>query len=480
MSEDTSARRSSAQHFGSRMGFVVAAVGSAVGFGNLWKFPFMVGMQGGGQFVIAYLCCVALIGAALMIGEVVIGRLAQQSPYQAFRELVRRGVAERSWWWGAVGALCVIAAFAILSAYAVVGGWVLLYTGLSLMTLLGLRGGLPAGGSPDDYRALFEGIHLHNGSNIAGMVVFMFLTIIVVMRGVQDGIERFSSILMAAFVVLMIALFGYATTLDGFGDAWTFMWSGIAPGATTASRLSGVGVLEALGHAFFSLSLGMGAMLTYGSFLREDDDVVGTSLLITIADTAVSLLACLVIFPITFTAGLSPEAGPGLVFQAIPFALQDLPGGAFITFAFFALLVVVGLTSSIALLAVASAAARDTLGWSTERAAAICGGAITLLGIPAAVAANHDVFGDAVLQATGFNWFDLVFAIADKGLLPLGALGITLFVGWGIKPHILKDAIATGSSIGSRRWFFRGWYLVVRYLVPGAIGVILLHGIGVV
>ncbi|MFH1811072.1 MAG: sodium-dependent transporter [Pseudomonadota bacterium] len=447
--------------WGSRLGFVLAAAGSAIGLGNIWKFPYITGVNGGGLFVLIYLVCITGVGLPIMMAEILIGRTAQRSPVGAFRLLSRPGSP-----WVGVGWLGFAAAFVILSYYSVVAGWALHYSWLSL------SGGI-AGHSVEELKPLFGQIYQDTGLNLFWHVVFMALTVGIVIGGVRGGVERAARVLMPVLFVMMLALLVYAMTLDGFGQGLRFVF------APHRESLSSAGVLEALGHSFFTLSLGMGAMLTYGSYLSPRESVVATSAAVTLLDTFIALMACLILFPITFSFGMEPAAGPGLVFTNIPIALSQVPAGAVWSTVFFLLLVFAALTSAISLLEVAAAYFIDERGWSRRRAVLLCGAAITVFGIPSALSGGTALFGSGVQALTGRNWFDTFDYLASNWMLPLGGLGIALFVSWRVGDAARREALAQGSTLGVLKGFYLTWLSLLRYVVPVAIVAIVLHAIGV-
>lgn len=444
--------------WGSRMGFVLAAAGSAIGLGNIWKFPYITGENGGGFFVLIYVGCVVLVGLPIMIAEILIGRAAGVSTVSAFRKLAPQGRA-----WAAVGWLGVAAGFVILSYYSVVAGWALHYAWLAI------SGGLSEM-QPDQVKALFGQVYLSAPLNLGWHFAFMGITVAVVYAGVHRGIERWARILMPTMLATLVALAIYVSTLSGFGPALDFVFG------AHAEKLTAAGVLEALGHAFFTLSLGMGAMLTYGSYFNRQGDLVAAGLAIGILDTVVALLACVVLFPITFSYGMEPAAGPGLVFQSIPVALSQLTGGRVVASAFFTLLVFAALTSAISLLEVASAYFIDERGWSRHRAVMVTGGSIALLGIPSALSGGTHLFGDGFAALFGRNWFDLLDYLASNWMLPLGGMGIALFTAFRIDPAIRHDEFLRGTRLGR---LYVGWLLLLRYLVPLGVGAVFLHALGV-
>ncbi len=455
------------EHWSGRLAFVLAATGSAVGLGNIWKFPYITGVNGGGWFVLIYLICVATVALPIMVAEIMLGRATQRSPVLAFRKLA----GPRSPWQG-IGWLGVAAAFVILSYYSVVAGWTLHYSWLALSQGF-------AGMQPAEVEALFGQVYADPGINLFWHGLFMLLTIAIVAAGVNAGVERWSRILMPLLFLMILALVLRAAGTDGFGPALDFVFG------AHSDRLTPAGVLEALGHSFFTLSLGMGAMLTYGSYLRARDDVVTTSLAVGGLDTLISLMACMMIFPIIFVAGLTPAAGPGLVFVSLPIAFGQLPGGALWAAVFFVLLAVAALTSAISLLEVAVSHAIDWRGVSRRRAAIGIGAVIFVLGIPSALSGGTPLFGSDFAAATealfgeghGKNWFDLADYLASNWMLPLGGLGIAVFVAWRMGEHAREQAFRAGSRFARLYW---GWVWLLRYIVPVGVVAVFLHALGII
>ena len=444
-------------HWGSRIGFILAAAGSAVGLGNIWKFPYVTGENGGGIFVLVYLACVLLVGLPVMIAEILIGRSTQNSPVGAFKSLA----GARSPWVG-MGWLSVISAFVLLSFYSVVAGWSLHYTWLSISGQL-------AGLGPDNVASVFGSLHASAGANLFWHLIFMGLTVAVVFGGVSKGVERWSRILMPALLIMMLVLLVNSLMLDGFGKAFSFLFG------FHQDKFTAAGALEALGQAFFSLSLGMGAMLTYGSYLRRQDDVVGASVTISALDTCIALVASLMLFPIIFSHGMEPAAGPGLVFISVPIALSQMPGTTFLATVFFALLVFAALTSAISMLEVATSYLIDQRGWQRHRAAVAAGLTTAILGLPAALSGGTRVFGSGMEALVGKNWFDSLDYLVTNWMLPLGGLGIALFTAWRMNQRLRQDEFLSGSRL---RTFYRGWLFLLKYPVPVAILLVFLHAVG--
>ena len=443
----------------SRLGFILAAAGSAVGLGNIWKFPYITGENGGGAFVLIYLMSIVLVGLPIMVGEVLLGRSTGLSPVGAFGKLS----SPRSLWVG-VGWLGVLSAFVILSYYSVVAGWALHYMALSVTGQLVDLGVDRIGG-------LFGDVYGSIGINLFWHMAFMAVTVVVVIKGVQKGIERWSLILMPALLVMLLGLLVKAITMDGFGDAFAFVF------APHTDKLTPASILEAVGHSFFTLSLGMGAMLTYGSYMSKKEDLVGAAVAVCVLDTLVALLACLILFPITFTFGMEPAGGPGLVFKNIPIAFAQMPAGSFLATVFFALLVFAALTSAISLLEVAASYFIDQHGWGRRKATLATGSIIAIVGIPSALSGGTALFGERFAATFGKNWFDTFDYLASNWMLPLGGLGIALFTAWRVGDEARKSAFLSGSRWGST---YRAWLMVLRYVVPVGVIAVFLHAIGVI
>ena len=444
-------------HWGSRIGFILAAAGSAVGLGNIWKFPYVTGENGGGIFVLVYLACVVLVGLPVMIAEILIGRTTQSSPVGAFKSLA----GTRSPWVG-MGWLGVVSAFILLSFYSVVAGWSLHYTWLSISGQL-------AGLGPENMAPVFGNLNRSVEANLFWHLIFMGLTIAVVFGGVSKGVERWSRILMPALLIMMLVLLGNSLTLDGFGKAVQFLFG------FHQDKFTAAGALEALGHAFFSLSLGMGAMLTYGSYLRRRDDIVGASVTISALDTCIALVASLMLFPIIFSYGMEPAAGPGLVFISVPIALSQMPGTTFLATVFFALLVFAALTSAISMLEVATSYLIDQRGWQRRRAAVAAGLTTALVGLPSALSGGTHLFGSGMEALVGRNWFDSLDYLVTNWMLPLGGLGMALFTAWRMNQRLRQAEFLLGSRL---RGFYQSWLFLLKYPVPVAILLIFLNAVG--
>ena len=447
-------------HWGSKAGFILAAAGSAIGLGNIWKFPYITGENGGGAFVVVYLGCIALIALPILIGEIIMGKTTQQSAVPAFREL-SKPVSP----WMSVGWMGVLAAFLLLSYYAVIAGWTMHYVWLALQ-------GTFAGQDAEGIQAVFGQAASSPGVNLMWLIAFMALTTIIVAGGIKGGIELASRIMLPLLGLILLALMIVAATSakGGFSQAADFVFS------FRTDQLTADGVLEAVGHAFFSVGVGMGTMIAYGSYLRRKSDAVGTSCLIVGLDTLIALMACMVLFPITFAYGLEPNAGPGLVFMNMPLALMALPGGSFWAIIFFVLLFVAALTSAISLLEVATSYVIDELKWSRVKAAIIGGILITLVGIPSALSNGDGWFNEGFAGITGKNWLDSVDYLVSNIMLPLGGLGIALFVGWRMSKTLRKDSYGEGSALAAT---YGAWLFLIQWLAPAAVLIVFLNAVGI-
>jgi NSS family neurotransmitter:Na+ symporter len=420
------------------VGFVLASMGSAVGLGNIWRFSYITGEHGGAAFILVYIGCMLAVGLPIMLAEFLIGRRTQRNVVGAFRTLRPHSFWELTGWLG------VVAGFVILSYYAVVGGWVLHYLYLSLADNF-------QGRSAEQISALFTALSSSPLTQVFWHAVFMAMTIAIVARGVSGGLEWGNKIMMPLLFLLLCVLLVYALQTDGARQGLAFL---LRP---RWHQISAEGVLEALGQAFFSLSVGMGVMITYGSYLSRDTNLVRAGLYIAVSDTAVALLAGFVIFPLVFTFQLEPASGPGLIFRTLPITFSLLPAGQLIAALFFLLLTFAALSSAISLLEVVVAYCIDEKGWSRAWASWGLGGAIFLCGIPSALG----------------EWFlGVMDTLATNYLLPLGGLLIALFTGWALSTKERHGEFMSGEI---RQVFYTGWVLLLRFITPVAVALILLR-----
>jgi len=432
--------------FGSRLGFILAAAGSAVGLGNIWRFPYMAAEHGGGAFVVIYLGFVILIGVPVMLAEFTLGRAARANPVGAFRKLAPRG----AWW--AVGGLGVLTGFGILAFYCVVAGWTLSY----LVRALG--GGFSHSVGAAESEALFTSIIASPTETIGMTAVFLGMTALVVRGGIAQGIERASKILMPALFLILIVLAGRSLTLPGAERGIAFL---LQPNFAAVRPET---FLYALGQALFSLSLGMGAMITYGSYLRDEENLGVAAVAVALSDTFVAVLAGFMIFPALFSAGADPAAGPGLVFVVLPTIFHTLPAGTFFAVAFYALLAIAALTSTMSLLEVVAAYFVDERGWPRERAVWTIVSACLLLAIPSALSQG----AHAGLTAFGGGGFlDLQSKLFGNYSLTIGALLICVFVGW---VWGAQSALKQLQGFPAQRVFV----VLVKYVCPAAVLAVLI------
>jgi neurotransmitter:Na+ symporter, NSS family len=426
------------EQWGSRAGFILAAVGSAVGLGNMWRFSYLTAENGGAAFLVLYIVMVAVVGLPILLAEFTVGRGARLSPVGA---LAHFGGPR----WKSLGILFVVTGFVILAYYAVISGWVIRYAGTALLQ-----------GFSADAGAVFGEISTGRDA-LLFQVIFMAVTIAIVMGGVRRGIERTALVLMPVLFLTVAGLAIYAATLDGAGEGYRFYLS------TNFSEILSLQVLShAAGQAFFSLSLGMGAMLTFASYLGRDDDLPRESLVIAGSDFLVAFVAGLMTFPIIFALGLSAlvsESTVGALFIGLPEAFATMGGtGRVVGFLFFATLLVGALTSALSLLEVVVATAMDSLGWTRRTATLAMGAAITLVGVPAAF--SLDVLG-------------LMDQIAGTVLIIVGALFISLFVGWRMPAPV--EEVTKGTR--GVQWFGL-WRFFLRWVAPAFLLLVAVYSLG--
>jgi NSS family neurotransmitter:Na+ symporter len=431
------------------MGFIMAASGSAVGLGNVWKFPYIVGENGGGAFVLVYLICIAVVGLPIMLAEFTIGRKTSLNPVGAFRQL-KPGTP-----WVGIGFMGVLAGFLILSFYGVVGGWTIAYV------VKALTHSLDQFTNPADAGKFFGNFIGSMGEVIFYHAVFMGLTIAIVIKGVDGGIEKACGILMPTMVVMLVILMIRSLTLDGAMEGLKFY---LYP---DFSKLTVQSILLAMGQAFFSLSLGMGAMITYGSYLPAKENLTSATFYVVLFDTLIALLMGLVIFPAVFAMGLEPTEGPGLVFSVLPAVFTGMPLGWIASVIFFTLLAIAALTSSISLLEVVVAYFIDTKGWGRQKAVLVMGSVIFALGIPSGL--SFGLLAD--VQLFGMTFFDHVDNISSNYLLPLGGMLTAIFVGW---VWGTKEAHKEIERHETTFHWAAYWEFVVRYIAPIAVAIVFL------
>ncbi|CCQ89537.1 SNF family sodium-dependent transporter [Nitrospina gracilis 3/211] len=433
--------------WGSRLGFILAASGSAVGLGNIWKFPYITGENGGGAFVMIYLVCILIVGLPIMLCEFTIGRRTNLNPVGAFN-MLKPGTP-----WVLVGYMGVLAGFLILSFYGVVGGWTLAYVVKSVTHVVDHFASSAEAG------AFFGQFIANTGEIMVYHTLFMALCMAIVYRGVHGGIERACDILMPTLVIMLFLLMIRALTLPGAEEGVKFY---LYP---DFSKITGQTVLLAMGQAFFSLSLGMGCLITYGSYLSPKENLTSCTFYVVLFDTMIALLVGMVIFPAVFAMGLEPESGPSLVFNVLPAVFSSMPFGTLVSIVFFALLTIAAITSAISLLESVSAYFIDQRGWPRQKAVIVTGVVIYLFGIPSGL--SFGVMQDVTFF--GMTFFDVVDNLSSNYLLPLGGMLTAAFVGW---VWGTKEAHREIERHETTFHWARYWEFVLKYVSPVAVAIV--------
>lgn len=437
----------------SRWLFILAATGSAVGLGNIWKFPYITGENGGGAFVLVYLLCISIIGIPVMIAEVSLGRMGRQSPINTMKALAKSNNASPNW--AIIGWMGALAGFLILSFYSVIAGWALSYT-------VDMANGDFVKISAEESGNIF-GALLGNPTQLTiWHTAFMVLTIAIVARGVNAGLEKAIKFLMPVLFILLFILFGYALSSDGFGAGVDFMFT------FDFSKLTTESIMVALGHAFFTLSLGLGAIMAYGAYMPQDTSIAKTVVIVAVLDTAVAIMAGLAIFPIVFANGLEPSAGPGLLFQTLPIAFGQMSAGVIFGTMFFVLVSFAAWSSAISL-------AEPIVAWMVERLNISRIKAATLIGVLAwtlgmATVFSFNIWSDVTLF--GKTPFDLLDFLTTNILLPLGGLCIAIFAGFKVSQTKIMNEVGIDYPGVYKLWLF-----TLRFLAPVAIVAVLVNGL---
>lgn len=440
------------EHWSSRTGFLLAAIGAAVGLGNIWRFPYVLGTNGGAAFVLVYIAAIFLVAMPVMMGEMILGRQGRMSAPGTLRKIALELRTSPRWQW--LGWLGIFILFLVLSFFSVIGGWSLAY-------IFKTASGHFAGMNPAEVGNSF-GLFLDSpGTLIFWHGTFMVLTIFIVARGVKSGIEKAVKVMMPALFVMLIGLVIYGIVAGEFGQAIRFLFQ------PDFSKLTAEVTLNAMGQALFSVNVGVGALLTYAAYLPEDVDLVKSSVVITIGDTLVALLAGVMIFPIVFAYGLDPAEGPGLIFVTLSTAFGNMPGGVVIGTVFFVLVFFAALTSALSMLEVQISRLEENEGASRPKMAVLLGGAIFMFGILTVLSFNvmSDVrpLGGIPMFAER-NFFELIVYLAANVLMPIGALLYAVFVGWFLTRDMTMQALGLSDGL-----VYRSWRYLVRYVAPLAI-----------
>ena len=448
-------------YWSSRFAFVLAAAGSAVGLGNIWKFPYMVGENGGGAFVLLYLLCIALFGIPVMMSEVLLGRRGRSSPVNTMTTLAAE--EKRSSAWRLLGLMGVLAGFLILSYYSVIAGWALAYV---VETATGAFSGV----SSEEAGEVFNNLISNPQRLLFWHSVFVFLTMVVVVRGVSKGLETAVRILMPALFIFIFIMIGYAMLHGDFLESLKFLF------APDFSKISPEVVLKAMGQAFFSLSLGMGAIMMYGSYLPDDASIATTSFQVAFADTLVAILAGLAIFPIVFANGLEAGQGPGLIFNTLPLAFGQMTGGVIFGTIFFILLVFAAWTSAISLIEPAVAWLVEKFSITRMTSSAIGGVVTWVAGLGTVYSFNTwskiEIFNGTFLD--GKSFFDLLDYLTSNIMLPLGGILICIFAAWVMSEKSRREELKIKHEGAYKLWRF-----LARYITPIGVIFIFLHVLGV-
>lgn len=434
---------------------MLATAGSAIGLGNIWKLPYMIGVNGGSAFVLVFVACIFFVGIPLMMTEILLGRRAQQNPLNGMQTLASE--AQASYYWKYLGAMGMVAGLLILGFYSVIGGWVLAYI---FEAASGSFSQITASQSTSN----FDGLLASPLKLLFWHTVFMLMTMGVVARGVNSGLEKANNILIPALFAILLVLLGYSMSVGDMQAAYQFMFT------PDFSKITPIAVLSALGHAFFSLSLGMGAVMVYGSYLQRNVSIARTSIYIALADTMLGLLVGLAIYSLVFANHLEPNAGPGLIFQTLPIAFGQMPGGGFIGTLFFVLVAFAAWTSSISLV-------EPAIAWITEntkikRAPAAWGLGLIVWLLGVAVVLSFNEWKDIKI-VFGLNIFETLDKLTSTILLPLGGLLMAIFAGYFMKKDHAQEELNLNDSA------FKLWRITNNIGAPIAIAAVFLYLFGV-
>lgn len=435
----------------SRLMFILAASGSAVGLGNIWRFPYVAGENGGGAFVIVYLACIFLIGIPILSSEILLGREGRQSPIHTMKTLTKTSGANGAWQF--IGWMGALAGFVILSYYSVVAGWAMAY-------VFEMGSGVFVNADGATASQVFADFTGSPGKVVLWHSIFMLLTMFIVARGITEGLERTVKYLMPALFALLLVLVGYAMNSGHFMEGVAFLFS------FDFDKLTGAGVLMAMGQAFFTLSLGMGAIMTYGAYMPKDASILSSATSIALIDTSMALLSGLVIFPLVFANGLESSAGPGLMFVTIPIAFGSMSGGTFFGVMFFVLVSFAAITSAISLVEPALAWFVEKLNTSRRNGAIVVCTIAWALGLGSAFSTN---IGSELYLLPGMTFFDSMDYVSNNIMLPLGGMLIALFTGWFLSQGIVAQQLQIS---GGKLIMFK---VLVRFVAPIGVGLVFIN-----
>ncbi len=436
----------------SRFAFLMASIGFAVGLGNIWRFPYIIGENGGGAFVLVYLVCAFSIGLPILIAELMIGRRGRMTPAGSMKAVALEGGQSSRWQW--VGIMNLATAFLIMVTYSVVAGWVFSYLETAITTGF-------SGVDATSANQAFDDLLASPLKLMFWMVLTLLATGSIIYAGVENGIERAVKVLMPILFILMFGLVVYNYMVGGFSEAISYLFN------PDFSKINASVMLAAIGQAFFSIGVAMAGMMTFGAYLPKEISIARSALIIIVADTFVAFLAGLVIFPAVFNNGLDPAGGPGLIFQTLPVAFASMPGGHIVSVCFFLLLSVAAVTSMVGLIEPLTHFAEEKWGYTRHRSAVMILAAIGFLSIFSVLSynllANFKVMGNDLNTLMDF--------VSNQLFLPLGGMFIALFTGWFVSQAISRDEIDMSASM------YKLWHFLIRYIVPPAILVVFVLGI---
>lgn len=440
------------ENFASSFGILVALAGSAIGLGNLWRFPYLVGTNGGAAFIIVYLIFVFIICLPILVSEFIVGRKSQSNVFRAFK------IIKPDKHWGFIGILAVFAAVSILGFYSVVGGWTIDYLVKALSFKLNVTG--------ENSNLIFNDMIASSWEPLLYMLLFLVITGTIILGGIKNGIEKFSKVMMPLLFLMIILIAVRSVTLEGSVEGIKFLFK------PDFSKLTGKSILEALGQAFFSLSIGCGTIMTYASYVKKSENIIKTTSLTAISDTIFALIAGLAIMPAVFAFGKSPAQGPGLAFIIIPEIFAQIPLGSILVILFFFILLIAALTSSISLLEVAVTFIKEEFHIGRKPAILISLFLCAILGSLSSL--SQGVLAD--IKIFGLNIFDTFDFLSANILMPLGGLLLVIFVGWIMKKNDVMDEMSNGGSLHIKNWVYRFIYTIIRYVAPFVILTIMIFG----
>ena len=440
--------------FGSGFGVLVAMAGSAVGLGNLWRFPYLVGTNGGAAFIIIYLAFVLLLALPIMYSEFIIGRRSQANVFGAYRVLAP-GTK-----WCNTGYIYVLGSLAIISFYCVVGGWTMAYLWKAVTFKFSVADTAVLGDT-------FNRTVTSNTEPLIFMLIFLFVTAIIVMAGIKEGIEKYTKVMMPMLFIIVVIVAVRSLTLPDASAGLDFMFR------PDFSKVTSKTLLDALGQAFFSLSIGCGTIMTYGSYVNRRENIVGLSAQTAITDTLFAIIAGLAIMPAVFSFGISPAEGPGLVFVTLPFIFAQIPFGAFLAILFFFMLFIAAITSSISQLEVIVSYLKEE--FSMSRKVAITSSLVVIVTFGVLCSLSQGTLSD--VKILGYNFFDFFDKSSANILLPLGGFFAVIFVGWKMKKQDVEDELTSGGLHKLRPVFLNFIYYSIKYLAPVVVAIVLISGL---